>query len=93
MLFTEKGINFNDEPTYYKRGFSLYKANCSVEGINGDFVERKKVISDLDMPIISQDRFHIDNWLDPEPSYDFDNSKAYILEEIKFTSFDASRDS
>lgn len=92
MLFTEKGINFNDEPTYYKRGFSLYKSNCFVEGSNGDWVERKKVISDLDMPIISQDRFHVENWLAADPVYDIENTNAYILDEIKFSSFSASMD-
>ena len=87
MLFQEKQINYNDEPTYYKRGFSLFKVNCEIEVEDGDPVIRKKVVSDLDMPIISKDRGYIENWIQPEPDYDFDTTDAVIMEDIDITSF------
>lgn len=47
-MFTEKGVNWNDLPTYKKRGSACRRHN-------------KKWVLDLDMPIISQDRDYIEN--------------------------------
>ena len=69
MLLTEEDENFNDQPAYYKRGFSLYKVEMLVEGRDGKEVIRKKIIVDLDMPIVSKDRVHVERWLEPAPDY------------------------
>lgn len=68
MLFTQKGINWNDYPTDYKRGACCYKIkktevifqpklNQNVE------VERNKWVIDKEIPIFTQDRTYIEKWL------------------------------
>ena len=49
MLMTQKGINFNNMPTEFKRGVCCYK--------NYD----NKWVIDTDIPIFSQDREYIEN--------------------------------
>jgi tRNA(His) guanylyltransferase len=88
MLFQEKGINYNRQPIYYRRGFSLYRMLCKVEGRSGVAVDRKKIVCDLGMPIITRDRDHVENWLDPEPNYHLDPKKAIVMEGIKYSSFE-----
>lgn len=48
-MFTEKGVNWNDVPTMYKRGSACVK---DAEG---------KWFIDMEMPIISQDRDYVDS--------------------------------
>ena len=62
---------------------------CPREEFNGliQEVERKKIVSDLSMPVITRDRFHVENWLDPTPDYSIDPKNAVVLEEIKYKSF------
>jgi tRNA(His) guanylyltransferase len=87
MLFLQKGINFNDEPTYYKRGLSLYRINCEVDTPEG-VVIRKRIVSDEDMPILTKDRNYVENWLEPEPNYEVATTgNAYLMEDIEITSF------
>jgi tRNA(His) guanylyltransferase len=88
LLFQEKGINYNRQPIYYRRGYSLYRMNCVVEGRSGVPVKRKKIVCDLGMPIITRDRFHVENWLDPEPDYDLSPKKAEVMEGIRYSSFE-----
>lgn len=76
MLMLQKGINWNDTPTIYKRGFCVYKqkivtnfefthtsmTNTGVE-IGGNGVVRGKVVIDTEIPIFTQDRNFIEKWL------------------------------
>jgi len=48
MLFQEKGINWNDTPTKFKRGFCVYKEN-------------NKWVVDDEIPVFTQDRDFINN--------------------------------
>lgn len=58
MLFQEKGINFNDLPTYQKRGVCIVK-----EQYNKKEVMRSRWIVDKDIPIFTQDRDYIERYL------------------------------
>lgn len=58
MLFQEKGINFNDLPTYQKRGVCIVK-----ETYYKDEAERSRWIVDKDIPIFTQDRNYIEKYL------------------------------
>jgi len=59
MLFQEKGINFNDYPTYQKRGVCIIK-----EYYDKDGAERSRWIVDKDIPIFTQDRNYIEKYLE-----------------------------
>lgn len=58
MLFQEKEINFNDLPTYQKRGACIVK-----EEYNKDEVIRSRWVVDEDIPIFTQDRDYIEKYL------------------------------
>lgn len=69
MLFKEKGINWNDLPTYCKRGSACYRV-VSEEEIddprnpgNKITVQRRRWIVDADIPIFSQDRQFVERFL------------------------------
>ena len=69
MLFKEKGINWNDLPTYCKRGSACYRV-ISEEEIddprnpgNKITVQRRRWIVDADIPIFSQDRQFVERFL------------------------------
>ena len=57
-LFTEKGINWNDMPTGFKRGRAAYRKAVEVETPNG-IVQRNKVIVDKEIPIFKECRYFI----------------------------------
>ena len=57
-LFQEKGINFNDLPTYQKRGSCVIKEKYDKDG-----TERSRWIVDKDIPIFTQDRDYIEKYL------------------------------
>jgi len=59
MLFQQKGINFNDYPTYQKRGACIIK-----EYYDKDGTERSRWIVDKDIPIFTQDRNYIEKYLE-----------------------------
>lgn len=68
MLFTEKGINWNDFPTDCKRGSCCYKQQ--VEKVvtiprTGEerLVNRNEWFIDKDIPIFTQDRNYVEKWL------------------------------
>jgi len=63
------GINWNDLPTYQKRGTAVYKRLVSLdcpgsEGKHGDQVLRTEMYTDKDIPIFSKDRDFIQKWVD-----------------------------
>lgn len=57
-LFLEKGINWNDLPTWQKRGVCITKQDY----FKGD-AQRSKWDVDLDIPIFSQDRDYINKYV------------------------------
>jgi len=58
MLFQEKEINFNDLPTYQKRGVCIVKEQYDKDG-----VMRSRWTVDEDIPIFTQDRNYIEMYL------------------------------
>lgn len=68
MLFTEKGINWNDLKTIYKRGSCCYKQQVEREVILPKSNKKVKVrrnqwYIDNEIPIFTQDREYIEKWL------------------------------
>lgn len=66
MLMLQKGINFNDMPTEFKRGVCCRKVSAYSPKVPGDknsgidfSTERKKWYVDKDIPIFTQDRDYI----------------------------------
>ena len=69
MLFTEKGINWNDFPTDCKRGAACYrieKAETIQDPRNHEkliTVNRRPWVIDCNIPVFSQDREFVERWL------------------------------
>lgn len=61
MLFTEKGINWDNYLTKYKRGSIIKKCVVLVNGQNGQEVERNKWLADVETPIFTQDKEYLYN--------------------------------
>lgn len=57
-LFQEKQINFNDYPTYEKRGVCIVKEKYEKDG-----AIRSQWVVDTDIPIFTQDRNYIDRFV------------------------------
>jgi tRNA(His) guanylyltransferase len=80
MLFSQKGINWNDIPTYQKRGTVVYKRNVVTEmkqksinllgnlmvSVGYDGLIRTEYFIDKDIPIFTQQRDFIQKWVDVE---------------------------
>lgn len=64
MLFKEKGINWNNYGSYLKRGTAFYRVRIP----QGNSYRTRWVI-DKEMPILTQKRMYVDNWVKPEPKY------------------------
>jgi len=62
MLMLQKGINWNDTPTKYKRGMSCIRKLLDIETPNG-VVQRNKWVIDEEMPIISKNKNYIEDLL------------------------------
>ena len=61
MLFTQKGINWNDYPTHMKRGTCIVKKFVETRDEFNTPVVRKKWVIDLDIPIFKEEgRNYID---------------------------------
>ena len=58
MLFKEKGINWNDLPTWQKRGRVVYKEQYDKEGVT-----RTRIKVDDEIPIFTQDRQFIEKYV------------------------------
>lgn len=65
MLMLEKNINWNDVPTYNKRGVALFRATYEKPNPVDPSVsvERSVWLADMDMPILSKNRLYIDHLL------------------------------
>jgi tRNA(His) guanylyltransferase len=59
MLFQEKGINWNNEPTWAKRGYCMLRKSFEKE----PGVIRTVVEPDFEIPIFSQDRDYINKFV------------------------------
>ena len=66
MIF-QKGINWNDYPTYYKRGLCYVKKPTKVrtvidmKDLSETEIIRNRWVPDYDIPIFTQDRSYIEN--------------------------------
>ena len=58
MLFQEKGVNWNDYATKYKRGTIIRKQTIFVDGQMGD-VQRSKWLPDYETPIFTQEKEYL----------------------------------
>lgn len=59
MLMTQKGINFNDMPTEFKRGTCCIRKPVQVS----ETVVRDKWVIDKEPPIFTQDRLFVEKWV------------------------------
>lgn len=65
MLFTQKGINWNDYPTHMKRGTCVVKKFVETRDEFDTPVARKKWVIDLDIPIFKEEgRKYIDKLIE-----------------------------
>ena len=63
MLMTQKGINFNDMPTEFKRGVCCVRKNTTnviAFGQVVDTIERSHWVLDKEIPIFTQDRNYVE---------------------------------
>jgi tRNA(His) 5'-end guanylyltransferase len=68
LMWQEKGVNWNDYDTVYKRGSCIIKEDCPMQGVNIHSgqpftVARSCWIVDKDIPIFTQDRKYIDKYV------------------------------
>jgi len=68
MLMTQRGINFNDMPTEFKRGVCCNRVEK--EDICIDFKTKEETrcmrsewVIDKEIPIFTQDRYYIERWV------------------------------
>ena len=61
MLFKEKGINFNDYPTWFKRGVCAIKRPTKIQTPDGNEIERNKFILDYEIPIFNKQPEYIED--------------------------------
>lgn len=59
MLMTQKGVNFNDMPTEFKRGVCCVKEECMADNIS----VRTRWVLDKEIPIFTQDRNYVERRL------------------------------
>lgn len=60
MLWQEKGINWNNYPTHYKRGSCCVKEQYEVDGANGKTLRTHWVV-DTEIPIFSKDTTYVNS--------------------------------
>jgi tRNA(His) 5'-end guanylyltransferase len=61
MLFSEKGINWNDYKVKFKRGVVVNKKKITYQNEKGEDYVRTKWIPDYDIPIFTQDKKYLEN--------------------------------
>jgi tRNA(His) 5'-end guanylyltransferase len=62
-LFSEKGINFNDEVTWFKRGWTIVKKQFGEKSPDGKEWTRNRWVEDNEMPILTHDRTYIEKFI------------------------------
>jgi tRNA(His) 5'-end guanylyltransferase len=86
MLMLQKGINWNDVPTKFKRGTALYKVQIvspNPVDPSGSGVVRNKWVYDHEMPKHTQDRAYLERWLDPKTTVQGLPAGCALCETIK----------
>jgi tRNA(His) 5'-end guanylyltransferase len=68
MLMTQKGINFNDMPTEFKRGVCCVKEEYPVEDLSTysgpiEPITRTRWVLDKEIPIFTQDRDYVGKYV------------------------------
>lgn len=68
MLMQQKGVNFNDMPTEFKRGVCCYKTTVEYDGIDMNtneegVYERSVWMLDYNIPIFTQDRNYVERYV------------------------------
>ena len=58
-LLMEKGVNWNNYQTKFKRGSVIKKEKVIINGQNGEPIERNKWLSDKNTPIFSQNKEYL----------------------------------
>jgi tRNA(His) 5'-end guanylyltransferase len=62
-MLTEKNVNWNDYPTFFKRGVCVKKETMEIESSTKGLIKRDKWIIDDEIPIFTQDRDYIERLL------------------------------
>ena len=63
-MLTEKNVNWNDYPIFFKRGVCIEKRKVVLESSNKGVVEREKWFVNNEIPIFTQDRDYIEKLLE-----------------------------
>jgi hypothetical protein len=63
-MLTEKNVNWNDYPTFFKRGVCIEKRKVVLESSNKGVVEREKWFVNNEIPIFTQYRDYIEKLLE-----------------------------
>jgi tRNA(His) 5'-end guanylyltransferase len=61
MLFSEKGINWNDYKVKFKRGVVVSKKKITYQNEKGEDYVRTKWLPDYNIPIFTQDKEYLEN--------------------------------
>lgn len=61
MLLKEKGINFDDYPTWFKRGVCAIKKPVKIITPDGKAIERNKFVLDYEIPIFNKSPEYIED--------------------------------
>lgn len=86
-LCFQKGFNWNDCPTFQKRGRCIVKTKTMKEGVNpktGEvfMAERSEWTIDNEIPIFSQNRAYIDNYVYPMMTINVPKPESDALEDF-----------
>lgn len=66
MLFSQKGINWNDIETYKKRGTCVLRRNKFIKDAEGNDITRTEYFIDKEIPIFTQNRSYIEHFVNIE---------------------------
>jgi len=84
MLMLQKGVNYNDLEAKYKRGVAFYKSKFYVHKVNA---LRTLWVKDSTMPILTQNRYYVERWVEPNPiDYTPDIKDVSICEDLDMKS-------
>ena len=87
-LCFQKGVNWNDCPTFQKRGRCVVKSKTMKEGVNpktGEVfqAERSEWVIDNEIPIFSKDRMYFDNYAFPLMKVECQPETSDVSEEFE----------
>jgi tRNA(His) 5'-end guanylyltransferase len=76
MLFTQRGINWNDEPVRFKRGGCIIKVDTEVPTKEGGTIVRPKWVNDFRIPVFSQNKDYVESRVRPLPKVIVEEEKV-----------------